>query len=226
MSNSLDLIIDISLEMWSVVVGFVPPFALQEILSALEDPSGDRRSTAYGWALVAFLANLSFAQKDLFKSWHTRRCYERTRGQLFCALHYKALKRQDVSGKVAHEDDEQGNADLGKIVNLMQSVTFLVPDFGKDNITDIVFNKGRHICSVPAFLGILWHICISHTAGHCSCVSLSVGSLLLFYADLMLITCCRILGWSSLSGALVVFVASYLLNYPLARYNITVRIDV
>lgn len=125
-SNSLDLILDISLEMWSVVVGFVPPYSLQQILLALEDPSGINRPKAYFWSLVTFIAHLSFAQKDLFKSWHTRRCYECTRGQLFCALHYKALKRQDVSGKVSHEEGEQGSADLGRIVNLMQSVFVLV----------------------------------------------------------------------------------------------------
>lgn len=109
--------------MWIAIVGFVPAYALQQILTGLEDPTTDHRSTAYFWALVTFVAHLSFAQKDLLQTWHTRRCYERTRGQLFCALHYKALKRQDVSGKVSHEGkggDEQGSADLGKIVNLMQ----------------------------------------------------------------------------------------------------------
>jgi hypothetical protein len=122
-SNSLDLIIDISIKLWSAVIGFVGPFALQKILSALEEGSSESRSTAYFWALVTFAAHLSFAQLDLFQTWHTRRCYERTRGQLFCAIHHKALKRQDVSGKVNHEDDEEGNADLGKILNLMQLVS-------------------------------------------------------------------------------------------------------
>jgi len=127
-SNSLDLIIDISIELWSAVIGFVEPFALQNILSALEDGSGEKRSTAYFWALATFASHLSFAQLDVFQRWHTRRCYERTRGQLFCAIHHKSLKRQDVSGKVSHEDDEEGNADLGKILNLMQSVLSLTAD--------------------------------------------------------------------------------------------------
>jgi len=109
------------LELWSAVVGFLPPFALQRILSALseDNPDPNGKSTAYFWSFIIFVAHLSFAQMDLFQAWHTRRAYERTRGQLFCALHYKALKRQDVSGKV---DDAVGDsgADLGKIVNLMQ----------------------------------------------------------------------------------------------------------
>lgn len=102
------------------ITGYVPPYALKEILSALAEDDADSRTTAYYWALITFLAHLSFAQVDLFKSWHTRRCYERTRGQLFCTLHYKSLKRQEISGRVNREGEEPNNADLGKIVNLMQ----------------------------------------------------------------------------------------------------------
>lgn len=140
-SNSLDLILDVLLEFWSAVVGqsacrrplflsdvapgFVPPFALQRILSALADPTPGARSSAYLYTLVFFFANLSFAQVDVMQRWHTRRCYERTRGQMFCALHYKALKRRDISGQTtakskSGDEDEEAGADLGKIVNLMQ----------------------------------------------------------------------------------------------------------
>ncbi|KAF8665348.1 hypothetical protein AX16_000367 [Volvariella volvacea WC 439] len=125
-SNSLDLILDASLEMWSTFIGFVPPYALQEILAALSENTPSARERAYYWAFITFIAHLSFAQKDLFKGWHTRRCYERTRGQLFCALHYKSLKRQDLSEAVKREGEEATNADLGKVVNLMQGDTYAV----------------------------------------------------------------------------------------------------
>ena len=98
--------------------GFVPPYALQQILSDLAEQTPESRRDAYKWAIIVFVVNLSFAQVDLFQRWHTRRCYERTRGQLFCALHYKALTRMDAGGKIG--DDEDAPADLGKIVNLMQ----------------------------------------------------------------------------------------------------------
>jgi hypothetical protein len=88
-------------------------------LSALSVNNNESRRKAFKWALVTFVAHLSFAQVDLFQSWHTRRCYERTRGQLFCTLHYKALKRRNGSGKKG-ADGEEESADLGKIVNLMQ----------------------------------------------------------------------------------------------------------
>lgn len=137
-SNSLDLILDFILESWSAVIGmwlviymsyapnrctgFVPPYALQEILAALAANTPESQRTAFKWAIVAFVANLSFAQVDLFQGWHTRRCYERTRGQLFCSLHYKALKRRDISDKYKEGGEEKESADLGKIVNLMQYV--------------------------------------------------------------------------------------------------------
>lgn len=107
----------------SVLLGFVPPYALQEILMCLAVGTPDAVNRAYFWAVVAFVANLSFAQADLFQSWHTRRCYERTRGQMFCLLHYKSLKRRQLGGLV-DKDGESRSADLGKIVNLMQYVAW------------------------------------------------------------------------------------------------------
>jgi hypothetical protein len=113
-------IADFTLTFFSHLPGFLPPFALQQILTVINEETPEAKNTAFFFAALTFVANLSFAQKDIFKNWHTRRCYERTRGQLFCALHYKALKRQDLSGKTSTNDDERGGADLGKVVNLMQ----------------------------------------------------------------------------------------------------------
>ncbi|KAF5368585.1 hypothetical protein D9758_002189 [Tetrapyrgos nigripes] len=176
-SNSLDLTLDVTLEMWSAFVGFVPAYALKEILNAL--PRGDVDS-AYFWAFITFVAHLSFAQKDLFKQWHTRRCYERTRGQLFCTIHYKALKRQDVSGQVNQEGDENKKADLGKIVNLMQGDAYAVAQR-------------------------FWEF----SALFASPVRLVVALVFLY----------NVLGWAAISAVVLVLVA-YVLNYPLAMYNI------
>lgn len=107
--------------MWSAIVGFATPYGLQRILSALAKQTSEGKREAYFWTWVIFAANLSFAQVDVFQRWHTRRCYERTRGQLFCALHYKALQRRDLSGEAVKENGEKSDsADLGRVVNLMQ----------------------------------------------------------------------------------------------------------
>ncbi|KAH8835549.1 P-loop containing nucleoside triphosphate hydrolase protein [Flagelloscypha sp. PMI_526] len=134
-SNSLDLILDLTLELWKSFVGFVPPYALQEILANLPADSEsydspevlEKRKIVYYWTLVILACHLSFAQFDLFKGWHTRRCYERTRGQLFCMLHYKALRRRDISGKTTTSGEKkEDNSDLGRIVNLMQGDAYAV----------------------------------------------------------------------------------------------------
>ena len=55
--------------------------------------------------------------------WHQQHCYERTRGQLFCVLHWKALRCRDIGGRpVLSEEGKDFAADLGKVVNLMQCV--------------------------------------------------------------------------------------------------------
>ncbi|KAJ7597443.1 pleiotropic drug resistance ABC transporter [Mycena floridula] len=180
-SNSLDLILDFVLELWSAVMGFVPPYALKEILAALADRSPESRNRAYYWTIVTFLVHLSFGQVDLFQSFYTRRCYERTRGQLFCALHYKALKREDVSGKIEVEGQENASANLGKIVNLMQGDSYAVSQR-------------------------FWEMSALFT----SPIRLVIALVFLY----------QILGWSSLFGVAVVLLA-YVLNYPLAKYNVS-----
>ncbi|KAK2461428.1 hypothetical protein APHAL10511_005891 [Amanita phalloides] len=181
-SNSLDLTIDFVLELWSAVIGFVPPYALKEILSALATDGAEARRSAFKWALLTFIAHLSFAQVDLFKGWHNRRCYERTRGQLFCILHHKSLKRQDISSKCSGEEKEQENADLGKIVNLMQGDAYAVAQR-------------------------FWDFAGFFTAP----IRLAISLVFLY----------RILGWSTFAGVAVILV-SYILNYPLIKYSISV----
>ncbi|KAI3621779.1 abc transporter [Moniliophthora roreri] len=179
-SNSLDLILDVVLELWSAIIGFVPPYALKEILAVLSEDTPESRRTAYYWAFITFIAHLSFAQVDLFQQWHTRRCYERTRGQLFCTIHHKALKREDVAGKVTSKNEANKSADLGRIVNLMQGDSYAVAQR-------------------------FWEF----SALFASPVRLVIALVFLY----------KIMGWSALSGVVIVLVA-YVLNYPLAKYNV------
>ena len=111
----------------------MPPYALKEILSALASDVPDEKNKAYYWACVIFIAEISIAQANLILSWHTQRCYERTKGQLFCTIHYKSLKRQEISGRLK---GETSNADLGKTLNLMQSV---FRDLNSRNIQTFTF---------------------------------------------------------------------------------------
>jgi hypothetical protein len=148
-ANSADIILDITIEMYKAVAGFIPPYALKQLLTILASEAeltpgmtwGNKYTQAHFYAFLTLIAHLSFAQCDLAQGWCTRRCYERTRGIIFCALHWKALRRRVVGGASTEAPDKKtkegekstGNvkvgqsgfeqeksADLGKVVNLMQ----------------------------------------------------------------------------------------------------------
>ena len=151
-ANSADIILDITIEMYKAVAGFLPPYALRQLLVILSSESdstpgmtwGNKYTQAHFYAFLTLVAHLSFAQCDLAQGWCTRRCYERTRGIIFCALHWKALRRRVVGGASSEmaegagkkgkegEDgtstlkagkngfEQERSADLGKVVNLMQ----------------------------------------------------------------------------------------------------------
>jgi len=144
-ANSKDIILDIVIELYKAVAGFIPPYALKQLLAVLTSETGVSKGVvstkAHYYALLTLIAHLSFAQCDLAQGWCTRRCYERTRGIIFCALHWKALKRRVIGGAASKEGgsntqsaeagesrednaqnkhEKEQNADLGKVVNLMQ----------------------------------------------------------------------------------------------------------
>ncbi|KAG8934657.1 hypothetical protein FRC02_009484 [Tulasnella sp. 418] len=198
-SNSLDLIIASTLDLYKAIAGFVPPYCLQKILAALESHDPKRRPEAYFYGLVVFVFHMSFAQLDLFGAWHARRCYERTRGQMFCALHWKALKRRDMrgktSGKAKHdgstsesdytdeeEEKKETTADIGRVVNLMQGDSYAVAQ------------------RFWEFSGVF-----------ISPIRLVIALVFLY----------RILGWSCFAGVGVVLFA-YAINYPLAMKNVQI----
>ncbi|KAG9032385.1 hypothetical protein FRB95_001506 [Tulasnella sp. JGI-2019a] len=128
--NSLDLIISFSLQLYKAIAGFIQPYCLQQILRALESRDPLKRSDAYFYAAVLFVAHCSFAQVDVWEAWHGRRAYERTRGIMFCGLHWKALKRRDMSGKTTEQDEEgdtqQSPSDIGRVANLMTGDAYAV----------------------------------------------------------------------------------------------------
>ncbi|KDQ09185.1 hypothetical protein BOTBODRAFT_179201 [Botryobasidium botryosum FD-172 SS1] len=195
-TNSLDLIIQFSLRLYKVTAGFIPPFCLLRILAALESHDPALRPQAYYYALLTFVAHLSFAQLDLFEGWHSRRCYERTRGQLFCVLHWKALRRRDTKGRVdgqkksstkkdadgGKKEEDVSVADIGRVANLMSGDSYAVSQR---------FWEFSSVFMAP--------------------IQLTIALVFLY----------NILGWSCFVGVAIVLLA-YLVNYPLAKWNLRI----
>ncbi|KAG8813717.1 hypothetical protein FRC17_001460, partial [Serendipita sp. 399] len=218
-ANSADILLDIALEIYKAFSGFIPPYALKQLLAILAAPNdsssdngplGNKYVQAHYYALMTFVANLSFAQCDLAQGWCTRRCYERTRGVIFCALHYKALRRRVVGGaapsaaqkldgetegeegqadgkgeggdaKTMQEELEQErSADLGKVVNLMQGDAYAVAQR---------FWELSPLFGAPIRIGV---------------------ALYFLY---------KILGTSAFAGVAVIL-SAYLINWPLMKWNL------
>ncbi|KII83760.1 hypothetical protein PLICRDRAFT_119100 [Plicaturopsis crispa FD-325 SS-3] len=124
-TNSLDVLLDSSLSVVSVLLGFASPFFLNRILEAINVPNPGSRSRAYVYAFLSFICMLLNTECDLYRLWHNRRVATRMRIELMAAIYDKALKRKDYSGIVdakkadGTKDDTKSGADIGKIVNLM-----------------------------------------------------------------------------------------------------------
>ena len=238
-ANCADIILDITLEMYKAVAGFIPPYALKQLLAILssteDDPNawGTKYVQAHFWALVTFVAHLSFAQCDLAQGWCTRRCYERTRGVIFCTLHYKALRRRVVggAGPVPAQDslqdasegenddkkaaiEQERSADLGKVVNLMQYVLA-----GKFVTPDIVWQRG-YVCSRSTILGAVSFVWRARSNWRCSLVPIRVSAAT---RRSCVLTLHSLLGPSAFAGVLVIL-GAYLLNWPLIKWNLYARL--
>ncbi|PVF92969.1 hypothetical protein CPB86DRAFT_743436 [Serendipita vermifera] len=135
-ANSLDLILDFSLTLTSVVCNYLSPFFLKQILDAVSQPANSSdgphlslnntppmellkhymqlllnpreiRARAYVYAVLAFCASIIKAQSDLQHLWYGRRASTRIRSELMAAIYDKSLKRKDFSGSVDKNKEKE-----------------------------------------------------------------------------------------------------------------------
>lgn len=140
-ANSLDIFLDASLTVVSVVCNYAGPFLIKKILDGIAEDAttgsaggGDRsaRPRAYIYAALALLAGLAKSQADLQHLWFGRRLSVRVKNELIARIFDKALRRRDsngVTGASAAGDDKVNDkdakgkgkeaADRGRIVQLM-----------------------------------------------------------------------------------------------------------
>ncbi|KAL0951671.1 hypothetical protein HGRIS_008350 [Hohenbuehelia grisea] len=170
-ANSLDLILDFSLTIASVIFTYAGPFFLKNILDIMQHPpdeqTREKRSLAYIYAFLAFATTLLKAQCDLQHLWFGRRACTRMRSELMAAIYEKALKRRDFSGiidkdkaagadskktdkKKDDNDDPKAGADVGKIVNLMAGDATRVAEFTA--MTTMVYGAPFEIIIASTFL--------------------------------------------------------------------------
>ncbi|WVQ70586.1 hypothetical protein IAR50_000105 [Cryptococcus sp. DSM 104548] len=134
LTNRLDLVMDASLTLVSVILNYAGPYFLKRILEGLGSQSKEAMSRAYVYALFALFASVLKALTDLLHLWNGRRGAVRLKAELTAAVYDKALRRKDASGVVTKSDEDKdskkdgkeskmSNADSGKVVNLMSGDT-------------------------------------------------------------------------------------------------------
>ena len=114
LANRLDLFLDASMTIVSVVFNYAGPFFLKRILDGLTIGTPEAFSRAYVYAFLAFLAQSSKGVTDLLHLYYSRRASVRLRGEMSAAIYDKALRRKDASGVVAAKDKPESEAKAGK----------------------------------------------------------------------------------------------------------------
>jgi hypothetical protein len=130
-ANSLDILLDASLTVVSILFAYAGPFFLREILASISsfasftaDPNSTpeeeaqaraSRAKAYVYAALTLLASVIKAQADLQHLWFGRRAGTRVRSELMAVIYEKALRRVDYGGIVDKEKQaEAANAKYAK----------------------------------------------------------------------------------------------------------------
>lgn len=71
----------------------------------MEDPAA-RRSDAVTFAVLSLIVRLIATQSSIINLWYSRRCYERSRGEMITMIFEKTLGRKIISAPTRHQDTE------------------------------------------------------------------------------------------------------------------------
>ncbi|KAK2061271.1 ABC transporter [Colletotrichum caudatum] len=114
LANGLDLIIQSSLGIMECAAALSVPMLLQQLLRAIQSgPNNIEISILYAIAILA--VRLLACQAAVFQLWFSRRCYERSRGEMITTIYAKTLSRkhfgQPAGEKMTDADDDNEDDD-------------------------------------------------------------------------------------------------------------------
>lgn len=135
-ANAPDLLITSSLGILESACALTQVVLLKQLLSAL---GAQNLRVAVAYAALALLVRLIAAQSAVFSLWFSRRCYERSRGEMITMIYEKTIRRKAFTFPGIDEDNEDGEgkdtkhqekpgapASMGKILNLMRNDVYEV----------------------------------------------------------------------------------------------------
>ena len=76
-------------------LGFSVPVLLQQLLRSMEDTSRPR-TDAVTYAVLSLIVRLVATQSSVVNLWFSRRCYERSRGEMITMIFEKTLGRKII----------------------------------------------------------------------------------------------------------------------------------
>jgi len=143
-ANAPDLFITSALGILESATALLPIVLLKQLLSALEGSRPNVRVAAV-YAILTLCNNLVSAQCGVFSLWFSRRCYERSRGEMITMVYEKTLRRKAFtipsdaqesqesqangnasSDKSKDQKPADGPASMGKILNIMRNDVYEV----------------------------------------------------------------------------------------------------
>ncbi|KAF9876377.1 ABC bile acid [Colletotrichum karsti] len=112
-ANGMDLIIQSCLGMIETAANLSIPLLLKQLLQSIQNgPQNMELSVLYAIAILA--VRLAACQAAVFQLWFSRRCYERSRGEMITTLYAKTLSRKFFGQPAAEKmlsDEQQVNDD-------------------------------------------------------------------------------------------------------------------
>jgi len=103
-ANCIDIIILSLLALLELTANYSIPLMLQVLLIAMENLKAQKESAIF-WSALIMLARFIAAQSAVFSLWFSRRCYERSRGEMITMLYEKTLNRK-ILGSVMEEKEK------------------------------------------------------------------------------------------------------------------------
>lgn len=129
--TAFDIFIGSMCSLAVAVLTYATPYILNKILkvldpndSANESERAALRSSAYKLAFLALSLNILKAFIEVFRQFHGRRAYERSRGILITMVFDKATRRKDTTGSIGHrkadkDEEDVAGSDAGNVLNMM-----------------------------------------------------------------------------------------------------------
>ncbi|KAJ9161727.1 p-loop containing nucleoside triphosphate hydrolase protein [Coniochaeta hoffmannii] len=129
-ANGTDLIITCCLGVFESLSSLSEVVFLKQMLGALDADDPNPRS-AIVYSIFILLARLAQAQSGVFSLWFSRRCYERSRGEMITMIYQKTLRRKAftfpgaaVTTDLAPAEAEDDTPDDPPVTNVVEPSAF------------------------------------------------------------------------------------------------------